>query len=82
VSVLEGIESNYGVYRGTNIVPTISDPGYTSVNVLKRLPTKEFDDFMMQVKSAAVVARNALNSTDEGTSRKLWRQLFGSQFGQ
>lgn len=82
VSVLEGIESNYGVYRGTNIVPTISDPGYPSVNVMKRLSVKEFDDFMTQVKSAALTARNAFNNTDEAASRKLWRQLFGSTFGQ
>ncbi len=81
VSVLEGIESNYGVYRGTNIVPSISDPGYASVNVMKRLPAKEFDDFMIQVKAAAQAARGALNSTTESESRKLWRQLFGSQFG-
>ncbi len=82
VSVLEGIESNYGVYRGTNIVPSISDPGYASVNVMKRLPTKEFDDFMVQVRSAAVTARSAFNNTDEAASRKLWRQLFGSEFGK
>lgn len=82
VSVLEGIESNFGLYRGTNIVPSISDPGYASVNVMKRLPTKEFDDFMVQVKAAAVTARNAFNSADEASSRKLWKQLFGSQFGQ
>jgi hypothetical protein len=81
VSVLEGIEANYGLYRGTNVVPTISDPGYTSVNVTKRLPTKEFDDFMIQVKAAAQTARGAFNSSTESESRKLWRQLFGSQFG-
>lgn len=81
VSVLEGIETSYGVYRGTNIVPSISDPGYASVNVTKRLPAKEFDDFMIQVKSAAQTARSAFNSTTESESKKLWRQLFGSKFG-
>lgn len=82
VAVLEGIESNYGFYRGTNVVPSISDPGYSSVNVTKRLPTKEFDDFMIQVKSAAKTAQSAFDSADEASSRKLWRQLFGSTFGQ
>jgi hypothetical protein len=81
VNVLEGIERNYGGYRNTNQVPIISDPGYTSVNVAKRWPAKEFNDFMVQVKSAAATARNAYNGTDEATSRRLWRQLFGSQFG-
>ena len=37
---------------------------------------------MNQVKSAAITARKALDSKDEGESRKLWRQLFGQQFGQ
>lgn len=82
VNVLEGIERTYGIYRNTNQVPVISDPGYTSVNVAKRWPVKEFNSFMTQVKTAAAAARSALNSTDEGTSRKLWRQLFGSTFGQ
>ncbi len=82
VSVLGGIESNYGAYRGTNVVPTIADPGNPSVSVTKRLPTKEFDDFMIQVKSAAQIARSAFDSKDESSSRKLWRQLFGTQFSQ
>ena len=82
VAVLEGIESNYGLYRGTNVVPSITDPGYASVNVTKHLSTKEFDDFMIQVRSAAKTARSAFDSTDEGSSKKLWRQLFGSTFGQ
>jgi hypothetical protein len=82
VSVLEGIESKYGYYRGSGVVPTISDPGYDSVSVTKRLPVKEFDDFMTQVKSAAVTARKALDNADEAASRRLWRQLFGSGFGQ
>jgi hypothetical protein len=82
VSVLEGIESSYGPYRGTNIVPAITDPGYASVIVTKHLPVKEFDDFMIQVKSAAQTARSAFDNNDEASSRKLWRQLFGSQFGE
>jgi hypothetical protein len=82
VSVLEGIESSYGAYRGTNIVPAITDPGNSSVVVTKHLPAKEFDDFMIQVKSAAQIARSAFDNNDESSSRELWRQLFGSQFGQ
>lgn len=82
VNVLEGIERNYGIYRNTNRVPIISDPGYTTVNVAKRWPAGEFNDFIVQVKSAAATARNAFNSSDEATSRKLWRQLFGSSFAR
>jgi len=82
VNVLEGVESSYGTYRDLNIVPTISDPGYASVNVAKHWESKDFNDFMKQVKAAASTARKALDSTDESESRKLWRQVFGSKFGQ
>lgn len=82
VNVLEGIESSYGAYRGTGVVPSIPDPGYASVNVAKHWKPAEFNAFMNQVKPAAVTARKALDSKDEAESRKLWRQLFGSRFGQ
>ena len=82
VNVLEGMESSYGAYRGTGRVPSIPDPGYASVNVAKHWEPDDFTAFMNQVKTAAVTARKALDSQDEGESRKLWRQLFGSRFGQ
>lgn len=82
VTILEGIESSYGWYRGRNLVPTISDPGYAPVNVAKHWQVKEFNDFMNQVKSTASTARRALDSKDESESRKLWRQVFGPKFGQ
>lgn len=82
VNVLEGIESKYGAHRKTTAVPSIPDPGYSSVNVAKRWTSSEFKDFMTQVKSAAVTARSALNSSNLTESRKLWRQLFGPEFGQ
>jgi hypothetical protein len=82
VNVLEGIERSYGIYRNSGSVPTLPDPGYASVNVAKHWESKEFDDFMTQVKSSAVTARQALDNTDEAASRALWRKLFGSKFGQ
>jgi hypothetical protein len=82
VSMLEGVERSYGAYRGTGIVPSISDPGYASVNVAKHWTLSEFNDFMNQVKTAASTARKALDNSDEAESRRLWRQLFGSTFGQ
>jgi Second Messenger Oligonucleotide or Dinucleotide Synthetase domain len=81
VSVLEGINSAYGFYRGLGTVPFIADPGLASVNVAKRWGSAEFDAFLDQVKSAATTARQALDATDEAESRKLWRRLFGSTFG-
>ena len=82
VNVLEGIERSFGLYRNLDIVPTIPDPAYSSVNVAKHWESSDFKDFMNQVKSAASTARKALDSTDLDVSRKLWRQIFGSKFGQ
>jgi hypothetical protein len=82
VNVLEGIRSSYGFYRGTGLVPTIPDPGYSSINVCKRWATGDFDAFLEQVVSATGTARTALDATDEAESRKQWRKLFGSTFGQ
>jgi hypothetical protein len=81
VNALEGIERTYGAFRKTNAVPSIPDPGYSSVNVAKRWSSSDFDEFMLHVQSAATTARQALDSPDQATSRSLWRRLFGSQFG-
>lgn len=82
VNVLEGIERTYGAFRNTNTVPSIPDPGYSSVNVAKRWASNEFDEFMTEVQAAALIARQALDQSDEATSRRLWRRLFGDGFGQ
>ncbi len=82
VNVLEGVQANYGFCRGSATVPQIADPGDTSVNIAKRWASEDFDAFLDQVKSAAQTARNAFDSTDEAESRKLWRKLFGANFGQ
>jgi len=82
VNALEGMERTYGAYRDANIMPTITDPGYASVSEAKHWQSKDFNDFMSQVKSAATTGRKALNSSDESESRRLWRQVFGSTFGQ
>ncbi|MGH9774238.1 MAG: SMODS domain-containing nucleotidyltransferase [Candidatus Acidiferrales bacterium] len=81
VNVLEGIERSYGIYRNSGVVPVIPDPGYSSVNVAKRLSPEEFTDFMTQVKTAAATARKAFDDQNESSSRRLWRQLFGQNFG-
>ena len=81
VNVLEGIERTYGAFRNTNSVPSIADPGYSSVNVAKRWVSSEFDQFMTEAVSAAAVARQALDQADDSVSRRLWRTLFGKEFG-
>lgn len=82
VNVLEGIQTSYGFYRGTAIVPQIPDPGHSSVNVAKRWASDNFNAFLEQVNAAAETARKALDEKDEVESRKLWRKLFGATFGQ
>ncbi|MDP9266930.1 MAG: hypothetical protein M3P27_01215 [Acidobacteriota bacterium] len=82
VNVMEGIERAYGAYRNLNMVPTIADPGYSAVTVDKHWQPEDFTNFMEQVKTAAITARKALDSTDEADSRKFWRQVFGPKFGQ
>lgn len=82
VNVLEGIERTYSAFRETNTVPSIQDPGYSSVNVAKRWTSSEFDEFMTEVQIAAPIARQALDATDDATSRRLWRRLFGNDLGQ
>ena len=82
LNVFEGVERTYGIYRDLNIVPTIVDPGYTAVNVAKHWQAKDFTDFLKQIKIASETARKAFDSASEGESRKLWRQVFGSKFGQ
>lgn len=81
VNSLEGIVRTYGAFRNTNTVPSIPDPGYSSVNVATRWPSSEFDDFMGEADSAAITARKALNEPNADESRKLWRKLFGPTFG-
>lgn len=82
VNLLEGTESKYGSYRNTNIMPFIPDPAYPSVNVAKHWKSEDFKAFLAQVKTAAATARSAYDNSDEAASRKLWRQIFGSSFGQ
>jgi hypothetical protein len=82
VNLLEGIERKYGSYRNTNIMPVIPDSAYPSVNVAKHWKSEDFKAFLTQVKTAAATARSAYDNSDEAASRKFWRQIFGSSFGQ
>ena len=80
ITVLDGILSRYRTWVGTGTVPTIPDPGYTSLNVAKRWESAAFDVFLSNVESAATVARNALQEADEEKSAAAWRRLFGDEF--
>jgi len=80
VQVLEGIWNSYWAWVGTATVPTISDPGFASLNVAKRWEANEFDAFMARVQPAAATARQAWEETDQSMSASAWRRLFGLEF--
>ncbi|MGZ5440299.1 MAG: SMODS domain-containing nucleotidyltransferase [Thermoanaerobaculia bacterium] len=80
VQLLRNIVSNYEWYALVNSVPTLTDPGVPSHNVLARVSAADFKTFINHVKSAVAKAELALSATDKGTSAKLWRELFGSKF--
>ena len=78
--IFQGIDNCYAPYVVAKIVPTISDPGYPSVNVAKRWKFEEFSIFMKRVKESRAVAEAALAEIDQDRSISLWQQLFGIAF--
>lgn len=80
LKVLDGIWARYGSWVGTGRVPTITDPGYATVNVAKRWQAAEFDAFMTHVRASATIARQAYEETDQGRAVAAWRRLFGNEF--
>lgn len=80
VQILQGISISYTPYVAAEIVPTIADPGYPSVNVAKRWKFNEFAAFMQNVHTSQEIAEAALRETDKGRSVTLWRRLFGPVF--
>ena len=79
-SIFSYIYLTYQSYLTIGNVPNISDPGYPSVNVAKRWEFDEFSTFMTEIKDSYCVAKEALESKDEGESVRLWRKLFGNKF--
>ena len=80
VDILRSICSYYAPNINVGTVPRISDPGYPFVNVAKRWRFQEFSDFMREALAARDIAASALQSTDKGSSVKLWKKLFGEKF--
>ena len=78
--ILQGIDVAYAPFVAAKIVPTISDPGYPSVNVAKRWKFEEFSAFMQRVRSDQAIAVSALSEDDQNKSVALWRRLFGNAF--
>jgi hypothetical protein len=79
-NIFSYIHFTYQSYLTIGNVPNINDPAYSSVNVAKRWEFDEFSAFMTEIKDNYYVAKEALESKDEGKSVKLWRKLFGNKF--
>jgi len=80
VAILQQISQRYQSYLTLGTVPSISDPGYSSVNVAKRWKFSEFSAFLAEVQAGYKIAKEALDSNDEQKSILLWRKLFGIKF--
>lgn len=80
VSIFQNIYQNYKAYLNLGTVPSIADPGYSSVNVAKRWKFQEFSAFLKEIESGYIIAKEALDSNDEQKSIQLWRKLFGIKF--
>jgi hypothetical protein len=80
VALLRNIVRAYEGYTLLNLVPTLSDPGVPTHNVLARITPDDFTTFVGHVKSGLVTAEAALASTEKEESAGLWGKLFGPQF--
>jgi hypothetical protein len=76
----EEIVSRYAADVALGRVPFVADHGVPAHNVLHRLTPADFAAFHANVREAAGIARQALESSDRGTSTQLWQKLFGSRF--
>lgn len=80
VKAFEGIRDVFQSHAGLVLVPTLSDHGVPSHDVLKRLSAADFVAFHTQASQAANLARRALDETDKDASGALWRELLGTCF--
>ncbi|PKO03506.1 MAG: nucleotidyltransferase [Chloroflexi bacterium HGW-Chloroflexi-5] len=76
----ETIISLYGYHVSNSTKPVLPDYGVTSHDVFKRVTPEEFATFYGLVQPAALLAREAFNSTDRTESGNLWRELLGNKF--
>jgi hypothetical protein len=77
---LENFVTKFQFYAELEIVPFVPDHGVPEHNVLHRITGAEFSEFYSQVKAAAKIAREALDSDTVYKSATKWRELFGNKF--
>ena len=76
---LENVVSRFADEASRKETPYLKDHGVDQ-NVFGRVSGDDFAQFYDQVKSAATLARTALDEQDVAKSVKLWCELFGEKF--
>jgi len=79
-TTLEAIVSAYSYNRQMQITPSLPDRGVPEHNVWKRVSNEDFVAFYDHVKSAASIARAALDAKTNKEESTKWRELFGNKF--
>ncbi|AWT37322.1 nucleotidyltransferase (plasmid) [Deinococcus actinosclerus] len=74
---LEAIVAQYG-WRTS--APELCDHGVPTHNVMGRVSDANWKAFIAEVRTAADIARRALNATTTQASADAWRELLGSKF--
>lgn len=76
----ESIVSSFSTKAALKQTPFLANHGIPDQNVLHRLSGDDFSAFYDRCKTAAGIAREALDETDKVKSAQLWRKLFGPKF--
>ncbi|EKF86587.1 hypothetical protein [Methanobacterium formicicum] len=79
-SVAEGVTLTLENMANIENKPFLKDRGVPEHDVFGRLTEEEYKEFHSQVVDEAVIARAALDSTDNEESIEKWRELFGNRF--
>ncbi len=77
---LENIAREYEWAAASKVTPFLPDHGVSEHNVFGRVSGEDFATFHAQVREAAAIARQALESDDLRESVAGWRKLFGTSF--
>lgn len=79
---LVNIRREYAGHVLLGETPVVADPERTcGRNVLERVTAEDFAAFHAQVSDAAELAEKAYAEEDPAESERLWRELFGEEFG-
>lgn len=79
-SVAEGITRTLKNMASIEDKPCLYDHGVGDHDVFERITTNQYEKFQSEVCKASIIAREALNSSNNRESALKWKELFGSKF--